>query len=96
MPNTVFPCGVVHDEGSGEVRLYYGAADTTICLATARLDELLEAIKRIATEKVTDVPSTTDADMAEIGERTEITLGAYHERLGTLLDAQGRVVLDRE
>ena len=35
---------------------------------------------------MTDVPSTTDADMAEIGERTEITLGAYHERLGTLLD----------
>jgi predicted GH43/DUF377 family glycosyl hydrolase len=30
---------------SGEVRLYYyGAADSTICLATARLDSLLDAV----------------------------------------------------
>jgi predicted GH43/DUF377 family glycosyl hydrolase len=44
VPNTIFPCGLVHDEGSGEVRLYYGAADTSICLATADIDELLAAI----------------------------------------------------
>jgi len=44
VPNAVFPCGLVHDEAAGEVRLYYGAADTSICLATARLDELLDAI----------------------------------------------------
>ncbi len=44
VPNAVFPCGLVHDESSGEVRLYYGAADTTICLATARLDELLATV----------------------------------------------------
>lgn len=44
VPNVVFPCGLVHDEGSGEVRLYYGAADTSICLATARLDDLLAAV----------------------------------------------------
>jgi len=43
VPNSVFPCGLVHDHESDEVRLYYGAADTTICLATASLDELLEA-----------------------------------------------------
>ena len=28
VPNVVFPCGLVHDEATGEVRLYYGAADT--------------------------------------------------------------------
>jgi predicted GH43/DUF377 family glycosyl hydrolase len=44
VPNAVFPCGVVHDDASGEVRLYYGGADSTICLATARLDHLLEAV----------------------------------------------------
>jgi predicted GH43/DUF377 family glycosyl hydrolase len=44
VPNTVFPCGVVHDEPSGEVRLYYGAADTSIGVATAQLDELLAAV----------------------------------------------------
>jgi predicted GH43/DUF377 family glycosyl hydrolase len=44
VPNTVFPCGLVHDVDTGNVRLYYGAADTSICLATARLDELLAAV----------------------------------------------------
>jgi predicted GH43/DUF377 family glycosyl hydrolase len=44
VPNVVFPCGLLHDPASGTVRLYYGAADSTICLATARLDELLDAV----------------------------------------------------
>jgi beta-1,2-mannobiose phosphorylase / 1,2-beta-oligomannan phosphorylase len=42
--NAIFPCGLVHDQQSGELRLYYGAADTSICLATARLDDLLAAV----------------------------------------------------
>jgi beta-1,2-mannobiose phosphorylase / 1,2-beta-oligomannan phosphorylase len=45
VPNTVFPCGLAHDHTSGEIRLYYGAADTSICLATAHIDELLDAIE---------------------------------------------------
>ena len=45
IPNTVFPCGLVHDAVTGEVRLYYGAADTTICVATAQLDDLLAAVR---------------------------------------------------
>ena len=38
--DVVFPCGwtLVGDE----VRLYYGAADTSVGLATGRLSELLE------------------------------------------------------
>jgi beta-1,2-mannobiose phosphorylase / 1,2-beta-oligomannan phosphorylase len=44
VPNTVFPCGLVHLPESGEVRIYYGAADTSICVATAHIDELLAAI----------------------------------------------------
>lgn len=44
IPNVVFPCGLVHDEATGQIRLYYGAADTSICLATAQLDDLLAAI----------------------------------------------------
>ena len=44
VPNVVFPCGLIHDPASGDVRLYYGAADSSICLATARLDELLDAV----------------------------------------------------
>jgi beta-1,2-mannobiose phosphorylase / 1,2-beta-oligomannan phosphorylase len=44
VPNVVFPCGLVHDEDTGLVRLYYGAADSTICLATAQLSDLLDAV----------------------------------------------------
>jgi len=44
VPNVVFPCGLVHDSGSDEVRLYYGAADSSICVATARLHDLLDAV----------------------------------------------------
>jgi predicted GH43/DUF377 family glycosyl hydrolase len=44
VPNVVFPCGLVHDETSDEVRLYYGAADSSICLATSRLADLLDAV----------------------------------------------------
>jgi len=44
VPNVVFPCGLVHDAGNDEVRLYYGAADSSICVATARLHDLVEAV----------------------------------------------------
>jgi len=38
----VFPCGWTLRDG--QVRLYYGASDMCICLATARLDDLLAAV----------------------------------------------------
>ena len=45
VPNVVFPCGLLHDEASDELRLYYGAADSSICLATARLRDVLDALR---------------------------------------------------
>ena len=44
IPNVVFPCGLLHDPASDELRLYYGAADTSICLASARLGDVLDAL----------------------------------------------------
>jgi beta-1,2-mannobiose phosphorylase / 1,2-beta-oligomannan phosphorylase len=44
VPNAVFPCGLTHDEPTGELRLYYGAGDTSIALATAQLDDVLAAV----------------------------------------------------
>jgi predicted GH43/DUF377 family glycosyl hydrolase len=44
VPNVVFPCGLVYDADSGQIRLYYGAADSSICLATAHLDHLLDEV----------------------------------------------------
>ena len=41
----VFPCGWILDFNTGNVRMYYGAADTCIALATANLTELLDYIK---------------------------------------------------
>lgn len=44
VPNVVFPCGLIHDEETDELRLYYGAADTSVGLATAKLADLLEIV----------------------------------------------------
>ncbi|MCK4373867.1 MAG: glycosidase, partial [Candidatus Brocadiae bacterium] len=39
--NVVFASGAIV-EPDGEVKVYYGAADTAICVATAPLDELID------------------------------------------------------
>jgi hypothetical protein len=41
----VFPCGWVLDEPTGEIKIYYGGADSCIALATAQLSELLAYMK---------------------------------------------------
>jgi beta-1,4-mannooligosaccharide/beta-1,4-mannosyl-N-acetylglucosamine phosphorylase len=38
--NVLFPGGLILEE-DGEVKIYYGAADTVVCLATCHIDELL-------------------------------------------------------
>jgi len=37
--NVVFPCGAIVEDG--EIRMYYGAADTYLCVATASLDDVI-------------------------------------------------------
>lgn len=44
VPNALFPCGLVHDRETGELRLYYGASDSSVCLATAKLDDVLDMV----------------------------------------------------
>jgi len=44
--DVVFPCGWVLDEKTGDIKMYYGAADTCIAMATANLKDLLDYIKR--------------------------------------------------
>lgn len=39
--NVVFACGAIVEE-NGEVKMYYGAADTCICVATARLEDIVK------------------------------------------------------
>lgn len=44
--NVIFPGGLVLEE-DGTVKIYYGASDTVECLATAKLDDLIELCKPI-------------------------------------------------
>jgi predicted GH43/DUF377 family glycosyl hydrolase len=44
VPNVVFACG--HTQIGDEIRVYYGAADSTVCMARASLSELLEALSK--------------------------------------------------
>jgi len=41
----VFPTGAVVNEENNELRLYYGAADSTVCVAFADMDEILDYLK---------------------------------------------------
>jgi len=51
VPNVVFPSGMIVEEydadgftlSGSEVPLYYGAADTSVCLATTTINQLIEA-----------------------------------------------------
>jgi beta-1,4-mannooligosaccharide/beta-1,4-mannosyl-N-acetylglucosamine phosphorylase len=45
VPNVVFPCATLVDAPSGRITIYYGAADTTTCLAFTLVDELIDFIK---------------------------------------------------
>jgi beta-1,4-mannooligosaccharide/beta-1,4-mannosyl-N-acetylglucosamine phosphorylase len=44
-PNVVFPCSLLIDEPTGRIAIYYGAADTVICLAYTQLDMLIDFVK---------------------------------------------------
>ncbi len=46
VPNVTFPCGAVVDPRSGELLMYYGAADTCVAMASAPLQRLLDYLKQ--------------------------------------------------
>ncbi|HEY8463009.1 MAG TPA: glycoside hydrolase family 130 protein [Bacillota bacterium] len=45
VPNVVFPCAALTDADSGRIAIYYGGADTVVCLAFTQVDELIAFIK---------------------------------------------------
>ena len=47
--DVIFPGGMIIED-SGEVKIYYGAADTVQCLATAQLDELIDFVLSFRSE----------------------------------------------
>jgi predicted GH43/DUF377 family glycosyl hydrolase len=44
VPGVVFPCGWTHDPPTGVLRLYYGAADSTIAMAESSMGEVLDFV----------------------------------------------------
>lgn len=49
VPNVVFPVAALHDEPTGRVAIYYGAADTCTALAFCHLAELVDFTKSNST-----------------------------------------------
>jgi beta-1,4-mannooligosaccharide/beta-1,4-mannosyl-N-acetylglucosamine phosphorylase len=45
VPNVVFPCAAVVDGATNRMAIYYGAADTVVGLAFARVDEVVQWVK---------------------------------------------------
>ena len=56
VPGVVFPCGLVHVPETDELRLYYGAADTCIAMATASLSEVLAFVLEHGVQPEIDQP----------------------------------------
>ncbi len=44
--DVVFPCGWIRDKSTGVIRMYYGSADTCIGLATARLADVIDCVRK--------------------------------------------------
>jgi beta-1,4-mannooligosaccharide/beta-1,4-mannosyl-N-acetylglucosamine phosphorylase len=45
VPNVAFPCAALCDAPSGRMAIYYGGADTVVCLAFAYVDEMIDFVK---------------------------------------------------
>ncbi|MBN1312904.1 MAG: glycoside hydrolase family 130 protein [Anaerolineae bacterium] len=45
VPNVAFPCAALIDGATGRIAIYYGGADTVVCLAFAYLDEIVDFVK---------------------------------------------------
>jgi beta-1,4-mannooligosaccharide/beta-1,4-mannosyl-N-acetylglucosamine phosphorylase len=46
VPNVVFPCAALVDRERDRLTVYYGGADTVVCLAHGRLSEVLASVRR--------------------------------------------------
>jgi beta-1,4-mannooligosaccharide/beta-1,4-mannosyl-N-acetylglucosamine phosphorylase len=48
VPNVAFPCASLVDAKTGRLAIYYGGADTVVCLAFAYVDEVIDFVKKNA------------------------------------------------
>lgn len=45
VPNVAFPCAALTDADTGRIAIYYGGADTVVCLAFGYVDEIVSFVK---------------------------------------------------
>ena len=45
VPNVAFPCAALADAETGRLAIYYGGADTVVCLAFGYIDEVIDFVK---------------------------------------------------
>ena len=45
VPNVAFPCATLVDADTGRMAIYYGGADTVVCLAFAHVSEMIDFVK---------------------------------------------------
>ncbi len=70
--DVVFPCGWVLDERTGRIRLYYGAADTTLALATADINEILDYLTQCPRGSGTEIQTDEEGRRQTIIRETVI------------------------
>jgi len=56
VPDVVFPCGWILGDDGDTIRMYYGAADSVVCVATASVRELLEHLSNHPVVQGSEVP----------------------------------------
>ena len=64
--DVVFPCGWILDDDGDTVRMYYGAADTSVCVATASLSDLLGLLDRHPADAVLSLPRASTSTSPEV------------------------------
>jgi predicted GH43/DUF377 family glycosyl hydrolase len=70
VPGIVFPCGLTHQTGTDKLRLYFGAANTCVAMATARLTDVID---HLLADPSTDphAPSTCVIPQSRTGKATD-------------------------
>jgi len=63
VPNRLIPSGLIHDPATDQLRLYYGAADTCVGMATAQLADVLDYVLSCPADGGFDPPERTHPRM---------------------------------
>jgi beta-1,4-mannooligosaccharide/beta-1,4-mannosyl-N-acetylglucosamine phosphorylase len=78
VPNVVFPCAALVDADADRLTVYYGAADTVVCLAHGHLSEVLAFVRGRAPRAYLSATGRGRTPMARARRRA--TLSVHRRR----------------